>query len=52
MGPMVRCAYPEEVVMDGLKEDTAQHGTSFAALIAVLVDKGAEASHGGAEILI
>ena len=38
--------------MDGLEEDAAQHGTSFAALIAMLIDKGAEASHCGAEILI
>ena len=38
--------------MDGLEEDAAQHGTSFAALIAVLIDEGAEVSHGGAKILI
>ena len=49
---MARCAYSVEVIMDGLEEDAAQHGTGFAALIAMLVDEGAEASHGRAEILI
>lgn len=38
--------------MDGLEEDAAQHGPSLAALIAVLVDEGAEVSHSGTQVLI
>lgn len=44
--------YPVEVIMNGLKEDAAQHGTSLAALVSMLVDEGAEASHGGSQVLI
>ena len=38
--------------MDGFKEDAAQHGTSLATLVPMLVDEGAEASHGGGQILV
>ena len=38
--------------MDGLEEDAAKHGTRFAALVAMLVDEGAEPGHGGTQILI
>ena len=45
-------AHPVEVVMDGLKEDAAQHGASLAALVAMLVDEGGETGHGGCQVLI
>ena len=45
-------AHPVEVIMNGLKEDAAQHGASLAALIPVLVDEGAEAGHGGCQVLV
>ncbi len=45
-------AHPVEVIMDGLEEDAAQHGASLAALIAMLIDEGGEAGHGGRQVLI
>ena len=45
-------SYPVEIVMDGFKEDAAQHGAGLAALIPVLVDESAELAHSGAQILI
>ncbi len=45
-------AHPVEVIMDGLKEDAAQHGASLAALIPMLVDEGGEAGHGGCQVLV
>lgn len=41
-----------EIVMDGFKEDAAQHGTSLAALLAMLVDEGAELRHDSGQILL
>ncbi len=45
-------AHPVEVIVDGLKEDAAQHGASLAALVPMLVDEGAEAGHGGCQVLV
>ena len=45
-------AHPVEVIVDGLKEDAAQHGASLAALVPMLVDEGAEAGHGGRQVLV
>ena len=38
--------------MDGFEEDAAQHGTSLAALLAMLVDEGAELRHDSGQILL
>lgn len=34
--------YGIEVVVNGLKEDAAQHGTGLATLLSMFVDEGAE----------
>ena len=47
-----QASYPVEAVVNGLKKDAAQHGTSLAALISVLVDEGAQLAHGHTQILI
>lgn len=41
-----------KVVVDGLEEDAAQHGTGLAALIAMLVDEGAEVGHDACQVLL
>ncbi len=45
-------AHPVKVIVDGLKEDAAQHGASLAALVPMLVDEGGEAGHGGRQVLV
>ena len=45
-------AHPVEVIVNGLKEDAAQHGASLAALVPMLVDEGAEAGHGSSQVLV
>jgi len=45
-------AHPVEVIVNGLKEDAAQHGASFAALVTMLIDEGAEAGHGSSQVLV
>ena len=38
--------------MDAFEEDAAQHGAGLAALVSVLIDEGAEARHGGTQVLV
>lgn len=50
---MQQCwTYIIELVMDCLKEDAAQHGTGFAALLSMLVDESAQLRHDCWQILL